>query len=180
MVKYPIWIQNDALQTRRCCEELRKMPFSPHGENTQLLHTSVIWNVSSLIPNWLWINGLQPCLNPFLYLSSTEKFVLSLNDLVLRFSCCYLQARLSSVDICMTTSDKFFHTSSAFVASSPCNSHMGWLKARILIAKAIGGLVPATWKSKIFDLWTAASVLYSKAHSGWRLRVNVSNMGIWL
>lgn len=55
-----------------------------------------------------------------------------------------------------------------------------WLKAMILVAKAIRGLVPALWKSRIFDLWTAASALHSRARSGCRLRVSVSNKGIWL
>lgn len=121
-----IWSgQSDALQTGWCCEEVMKMLVLPPGNNTQLLFHSVIWNTSFLTPNWLGINRLQPCLNPFLYLSSMQKFVLSLKQwLSPNFFC---QARLSSVDFLIIKSTVFFHISPTSVASSPCNTYSaGW------------------------------------------------------
>lgn len=150
----------------------------PPGNNTQLPFSSVIWNTSFLTPNWLWINRLQPCQNPFLYLSSMEMFVFSLKQ--------WLSPEVflpGQIIFCGFPYNQIWYVFPRITylhGFQPMQYLQCWLKAMFFVAKAIRGLVPALWKSRIFDLWTAASALHSRAHSGWRLRVSVSNKGIWL
>lgn len=141
----------------------------PPGNNTQLPFSSVIWNTSFLTSNWLGINRLQPGLNPFLFLSSMQKFVLSLKQLFSPDVFLLGQIIFSGFpynQICYV-----FPHITYLHGFQPMKYLQCWLKAMILVAKAIRGLVPTLWKSRIFDLWTAASALHSRAHSGWRLRV---------
>lgn len=146
-----------------------KMLVLPPGNNTQLLFHSVIWNTSFLTPNWLGINRLQPCLNPFLYLSSMQKFVLSLKQWL--SPNVFLPGQIIFGGFPYNQIYCVLPHITYLRGFQPMQYLQCWLKAMILVAKAIRGLVPTLWKSRIFDLWAAASALHSRAHGGWRLRV---------